>query len=64
MNAANEIANAAFRKKNLSFLGIPEVVEQVMNLTDVEHVESLEQLEDVDRLARKRAEAIIGGLEV
>ena len=35
-----------------------------MNRTDVEHVESLEQLEDVDRLARKRAETIIGGLEV
>ena len=64
MNAANEIANAAFRNKRLPFMEIPQVVERVMDLTQVERVESLEQLEEVDRLARTRAETVIGGTEV
>ncbi len=40
LNAANEIANAAFRKRSLSFPGIWEVVEKTMR--KVEHIDSQE----------------------
>ena len=61
MNAANEVANAAFRAGELPFLDIARVVEGVMDATDVEPVESLEQLDEVDSLARRRASGLVRG---
>ncbi|MDO5119028.1 MAG: 1-deoxy-D-xylulose-5-phosphate reductoisomerase [Coriobacteriales bacterium] len=55
MNAANEVANAAFRKDACGFLDIERVVEDVMGQATVEAVESLQQLSDVDAWARERA---------
>ncbi len=52
MNAANEVANAAFREGACGFLDIERVVRTVMDKTRVERVESLEQLEDCDAQAR------------
>lgn len=55
MNAANEIAVAAFLSGEGSYLGIAECVEAVMESHSVERVESLEQLEEVDAWARDLA---------
>lgn len=52
MNAANEIAVAAFLSGGGSYLGIAACVEAVMNKHEVCAVESLDQLEAVDAWAR------------
>ena len=55
MNAANEIAVAAFLAEEGSYLGIAECVETVMERHDVQDVESVEQLAEVDAWARALA---------
>ena len=55
MNAANEIAVAAFLAGEGSYLGIAECVEAVMDAHDVQNVESIDQLLDVDAWARAEA---------
>jgi 1-deoxy-D-xylulose-5-phosphate reductoisomerase len=60
MNAANEVAVAAFLARRLGFTGIDEVVETVMNEHDRCGVESFEQLEEVDAASRSRAETLVG----
>ncbi len=57
MNAANEVAVAAFLAKRCSYLGIAECVEEVMLAHQTQPVESLEQLEEVDSWARMQAES-------
>lgn len=56
MNAANEIAVAAFLGKRLSYLGIADCVDAVMNAHHGEKVTSVEQLLEVDAWARKQAQ--------
>lgn len=55
MNAANEVANAAFRAGQCGFLDIERVVCKVMEQTRVERVQSLQQLVNCDAWARERA---------
>lgn len=55
MNAANEVAVAAFLAGEGSYLGIAECVEAVMDACEPQAVESLEQLEAVDAWARQQA---------
>lgn len=55
MNAANEVAVAAFLAGRGSYLGIASCVEAVMEAHDVAAVESIEQLESVDAWARSCA---------
>uniref|UniRef100_UPI003A9166DD 1-deoxy-D-xylulose-5-phosphate reductoisomerase n=1 Tax=Gordonibacter urolithinfaciens TaxID=1335613 RepID=UPI003A9166DD len=55
MNAANEVAVAAFLAEEGTYLGIAACVEAVMDAHDVQPVESLEQLEAVDAWARTKA---------
>lgn len=62
MNAANEVANAAFREDACGFLDIERVVAEVMDKTAVEPVETLQQLKDVDADARERARAVLSRL--
>ncbi len=57
MNAANEVAVAAFLAGEGTYLGIAACVEAVMERHDVEEVESIEQLESVDAWARRTARA-------
>ena len=57
MNAANEVAVAAFLAEESSYLGIAECVESAMARHDVRQVESLAQLEEVDAWARAEARA-------
>lgn len=59
MNAANEVAVAAFLAEEGSYLGIAACVEAVMEAHDVQQVESLDQLESVDAWARETARAWI-----
>ena len=53
MNAANEIANEAFRMGICGFLDVERIVAGVMGRTELEPVESIDQLVEVD--ARSRA---------
>ncbi|MCL1797961.1 MAG: 1-deoxy-D-xylulose-5-phosphate reductoisomerase [Eggerthellaceae bacterium] len=55
MNAANEMAVAAFLARETTYLGIAECVEAVMEQHRAQTVESLVQLEEVDAWARKTA---------
>ena len=59
MNAANEIAVAAFLNRECSYLGIAEVVEKTMEHTASVVVESIEQLLEVDAQARDYARTLV-----
>lgn len=61
MNAANEVAVAAFLAEQGSYLGIAECVEAVMDAHEregVQRVESLEQLQELDAWARDRKSVV------
>ena len=60
MNAANEVANKAFRLGLCSFLEIEDTVRRVMDATDPVPVETIEQLMEVDERAREQARGILG----
>ena len=62
MNAANEVANLAFRQGRCGFLDIEATVEAVMDAHDVAPVESLAQLEELDSKARDAARAYLEGI--
>ena len=55
LNAANEIAVAAFLDDGMPYLQIPVVVEKVLNLMPVVNADSVECILDVDAQARKAA---------
>lgn len=62
MNAANEVAVAAFLAEQGSYLGIAECVEAVMDAHEregVQRVESLEQLQELDAWARETARKLV-----
>lgn len=59
MNAASEIAVAAFLEERCSYLGIAEVVEATMDACKVESVESIDQLGEVDAWARSFARSVL-----
>ena len=59
MNAANEVAVAAFLQGGIGYLDIARCVEAAMDAHErdgVQRVESLDQLEEVDRWARQAAD--------
>jgi 1-deoxy-D-xylulose-5-phosphate reductoisomerase len=58
LNAANEVAVAAFLDGRLPFLGIPEVVEGTLNATDTAAARDLDELVAMDAEARKTAAAL------
>jgi len=57
MNAANEVAVAAFLAGEGSYLGIAECVEKTMEAHAVQAVESIAQLQEIDAWARAFARA-------
>lgn len=59
MNAANEVANEAFRRGLCGFLDIERVVSLTMDEAHVERVESLEQLDECDARSRSRARSLL-----
>ncbi|MBP3883818.1 MAG: 1-deoxy-D-xylulose-5-phosphate reductoisomerase [Olsenella sp.] len=62
MNAANEVANLAFRRDRCGFLDVERIVRSVMDDTTAEPVESLEQLHEVDARSRAVAERFLAGI--
>lgn len=63
LNAANELAVAAFLAGRIGFLDIPMVVEQVLSSQPVRPADDLETVLDADRRARAAAERAIFGCE-
>ncbi len=55
LNAANEVANDAFRRDACGFLDIERIVSEVVKRHDACEVQSLEQLEELDCWAREMA---------
>jgi 1-deoxy-D-xylulose-5-phosphate reductoisomerase len=55
LNAANEVAVAAFLAGECGFLGIEQTVEAVLSRHDRAALESVEQLESIDAWARSQA---------
>jgi len=63
LNAANEVAVAAFLARRISFLDIARIVEDVMSATvDLRGpVASLQEVQAADLEARRRAEQAVQG---
>jgi len=59
LNAANEVAVAAFLEGRLGFLDISRLVEMTLQMLEVKPAESLEQLLEVDLSAREVAEQVL-----
>ncbi|MBQ7526710.1 MAG: 1-deoxy-D-xylulose-5-phosphate reductoisomerase, partial [Bacteroidaceae bacterium] len=59
VNAANEVANLAFRQERCSFLGMADVIEQTLRRVPHQEKPSLQDYLDCDRESRRVAEEII-----
>ncbi len=59
LNAANEVAVAAFLDKKCSYLDIERLVRGVLESHDRQNVESIEHIEAVDAWARSRADELL-----
>ena len=62
LNAANEVAVAAFLEGRCTFLGMPEVVERTLERVEFVGQPSLEALLEIDGAARRVAEEELGRL--
>ncbi|MGD9841934.1 MAG: 1-deoxy-D-xylulose-5-phosphate reductoisomerase [Steroidobacteraceae bacterium] len=61
LNAANEVAVAAFLNKQLPFMAIPAVIDSVLESHALTEVTTLEQVLAVDEWARCRAQQLLHG---
>lgn len=59
LNAADEIAVAAFLAGEISFMGIPRTIERVLVGTSAAHPASIDEVLAIDKQARERARAAI-----
>jgi 1-deoxy-D-xylulose-5-phosphate reductoisomerase len=59
LNAANEVAVAAFLDEGLPYLQIPVIVEKTLNAIPVASADSLDVILNIDALARKLAKEFI-----
>ncbi|MDX8406321.1 MAG: 1-deoxy-D-xylulose-5-phosphate reductoisomerase [Mariprofundus sp.] len=59
LNAANEVANAAFRAERIGFMDIVATVEQVLARVDNRAAANLEEVWQIDEYARVMAEEVI-----
>ena len=60
LNAADEVAVAAFLEKKIPFAGIPRTIEKVLENTDLGHPASIPEVLEQDHLAREKAHQYIG----
>jgi 1-deoxy-D-xylulose-5-phosphate reductoisomerase len=60
LNAANEVAVAAFLADKCGFLAIEATVEAVLSRHERQELESIEQLEEIDAWARAVARSVLG----
>ncbi len=58
-NAANEVANEAFRELRIGFMDIVKIVEQVLEKTESLNVSDVQKVWQLDAEARRRAQEII-----
>ena len=63
LNAANEVAVAAFLENRLSFIRIPQIIEKTMEHHSVVTDPSLGDILEADQWARKQAEDLIKALK-
>lgn len=63
LNAANEVAVAAFLENSISFIKIPEVIEKTMEHHAVVTDPTLSDILEADRWARKQAKDLIKALK-
>lgn len=59
LNAANEVAVAAFLDRQIPFLAIPRLIEQVLAALPVTRVEGLEDVLAADAMARDKASGLL-----
>jgi len=59
LNAANEVAVAAFLERRIGFLGIPRLVKQVLEEHRPAPVSTLGDVLDADRAARRAASEVL-----
>ncbi|MDD2775466.1 MAG: 1-deoxy-D-xylulose-5-phosphate reductoisomerase [Gallionella sp.] len=59
MNAANEIAVAAFLDRKIAFLAIPQLIDRVLNQLPIHPVTCIEDVLEADAQARVAAEQVI-----
>ena len=59
LNAANEVANLAFRKNQCSFLGMAEIIEQTMQKTAFDKNPDLDVYLQTDKEARRIASELV-----
>lgn len=59
LNAANEVANLAFRERRIGFMQIPEIIERTMDSTGFDATPTLDTYFETDREARARARKFI-----
>ncbi|MBI5311250.1 MAG: 1-deoxy-D-xylulose-5-phosphate reductoisomerase, partial [Actinobacteria bacterium] len=64
MNAANEVAVQAFLDGELSFLGIPEVIERTLEVMPADPFGHFSQIPAVDDEARAKAREFVGQVPV
>lgn len=62
LNAANEIAVAAFLRREIGFMQMPTLARRTIEAIDREHVESLEQIMHINARARNKAAEILSSL--
>jgi len=60
LNAADEVAVAAFLERRIPFTGIPRTIEKVLAATPEAHPATLAEVLDADREARERARKSLG----
>lgn len=61
LNAANEVAVAAFLQEKIHYLDIPRLIERTLQALPVAPVISIEQLLDIDQQARRFVERAVTG---
>ena len=59
LNAADEVAVAAFLEEKIPFPGIPATIQAVLNETPARKPESISEVLQMDREARERAERVV-----
>ncbi|MDX8392713.1 MAG: 1-deoxy-D-xylulose-5-phosphate reductoisomerase [Mariprofundaceae bacterium] len=59
LNAANEVANQAFRDRRIGFTDIVRMVEQVLEISEDVSVQSLDEVWSLDRESRSITESMI-----
>jgi 1-deoxy-D-xylulose-5-phosphate reductoisomerase len=62
LNAANEIAVAAFLDRKIAFLAIPKLIDKVLNQLPIQPVTCIEDVLEADAQARAAAEQVVRSL--